>query len=137
MIWGATKKRLAEIQTIMRNADMSEESATIIDIPVDYCPDWVADTKYKQGQVVSYKEIKYLLMQDTTSAAHYPPNMPNGAMLAIYKPYQGKLGYNWLYGEYCDVGYTRYDNGVLYRAIQNPNANIYPPSALPAVWEVV
>lgn len=137
MIWESTKKRIAEIQTIMRNANMSEESATIIDVPADYCPEWTPNTAYKQGQVVAYNGIKYLLMQDTTSVAHYPPNMPYGAMLAVYKPYQGKYNYDWLYGEYCDVGYTRYDNGVLYRAIQNPNANIYPPSAVPSVWEVV
>lgn len=58
-------------------------------------------------------------------------------MLAIYQPYQGKQGYQWVYGEYTEIGFTRYHNGVLYKAVQDPNANIYSPDQVPAIWEVV
>lgn len=135
-IWESTRKRIAEIQSVMKKSDLTGENETIIELPSQYCPTWTPGEKYKPGRLVELNGVKYLIINEVTAAKHQPPDMANGAMLAIYKPYQGKYGYNWIYGEYCEVGYTRYDNGVLYRAIQDPNANIYPPSAVPAVWEV-
>lgn len=129
--------RLADIQTLAAHADMTGEDETIIDMPAEYCPEWVDGMALKAGQPVRYKGIKYLVQQPVSAQAHYPPDMPDGAMLSIYKPYQGKHGYEWLYGEYCEVGFTRYDGGVLYVAVQAPGANIFRPSEVPAVWEVV
>lgn len=84
--------------------------------------------------MVTYNGVKYLVMNAVTAQAHYPPDMENGAMLAVYKPYQRPYDCDWMYGEYCEVGYTRRDGGVLYRAIQDPGANIYAPSQVPAIW---
>lgn len=137
MIWESTKKRLAEIQKLAGRSDMIGEDETIVEMPPDYCPAWEAGAELRAGQLVTYKGIKYLVLQAVTAQGHQPPDMENGAMLAIYKPYQGKEGYEWVYGEYCDIDYTRYYNGELYKAIQNPNANIYQPDQVPAVWEKV
>ena len=63
--------------------------------------------------------------------------MPNGAMLSIYKPYQGKYGYNWMYGEYCEVGFTRYDGVELYECTSDPLANVNPPSQVPSCWKLI
>ena len=128
--------RLAEIQVLSAHADMTGEDDVIIDLPVDYCPEWADGMVLTAGRLAAYNGVKYLLLQSTTAQEHYPPDMPNGAMLSVYKPYQGRERYTWMYGEYCEVGFTRYDGGVLYLAIQDPGANIFPPSQVPAVWEV-
>lgn len=137
MIWEITKKRIAEIQTIVGKADLTGENKTIVDLPAQYAPEWTPGTTYAAGRVVTHNGIKYLVTNSVTAQEHYPPDMENGAMLAVYKPYQRPYDCDWMYGEYCEVGYTRWDDGVLYRAIQDPGANIYAPSQVPAVWEVV
>lgn len=136
MIWESTKKRLAEIQTVMGKADLTGEDKTIVELPAQYAPDWTPGETYAAGRVVAYKGIKYLIINGITAQAHYPPDMENGAMLAAYKPYQQPYDCEWMYGEYCEIGYTRWDGGVLYRAFADPGANIYRPSMVPAVWEV-
>lgn len=136
MIWESTKKRLAEIQTVMSRADLSGEDKTIIELPAQYAPEWAPGTTYAAGRVVTHNGIKYLVVNSVTAQAHYPPDMENGAMLAVYKPYQRPYDCDWTYGEYCEVGYTRWAGGVLYRAIQDPGANIYAPSQVPAIWAV-
>ena len=130
-------KRLENIREIVGNADMTEKHSTIVDMPPMYCEEWKPGAEYKKARVVEFNAVKYLLIQDTVAQAHYPPDMPGGAMLAIYKPYQGKERYTWLYGEYCEIGWTRYDGADLYRAIQDPGANIHAPSLVPAIWEKV
>ena len=130
-------ERLAEIQSLAAHANMTGEDKAIVSMPVSYATPWEDGLRFGVGRLLSYKGIKYLTVQEATAQAHYPPDMPNGAMLSVYKPYQGKHGYNWLYGEYIEVGFTRYEDGVLYRAYQDPGANIFPPSQVPAVWEVV
>lgn len=136
MIWEITKKRIAEIQTIVGKADLTGENKTIVDLPAQYAPEWAPGTTYAAGRVVTHNGIKYLVVNSVTAQDHNPPDMENGAMLAVYKPYQRPYDCNWMYGEYCEVGYTRWDGGVLYRAIQDPGANIYAPSQVPAVWAV-
>lgn len=136
-IWESTKKRLAEIQQLAGHADMSGEHETIVDIPPDFCPEWTPGMELKAGQLVSRNAVKYLVLQPTTAMEHQPPDMANGAMLAIYKPYQGRERYTWLYGEYTEVGFTRYEDEKLYVCTSDPGANIYPPSQVPACWEVV
>ena len=130
-------ERLAEIQSLAAHANMTGEDKAIVSMPVAYATPWEDGLRFGIGRLLSYKGIKYLTMQEATAQAHYPPDMPNGAMLSIYKPYQGKHGYDWLYGEYIEKGFTRYENGVLYRCYQDPNANIFPPSQTPNCWEVV
>jgi hypothetical protein len=128
---------LDNVAAVAAKADLTDEHELILKMPTEYCTALVWGTSYLKGRLTAYKGVKYLVMQDVTAAEHQPPDMPNGAMLAIYKPYQGEKGYPWVYGEYCEAGFTRFDGGVLYRAKSDPGANIYPPSAVPAVWEVV
>lgn len=129
--------RLAEIQALVAHADMAGEDDIIVSLPVTYAAPWEPGKSYQRGRMVAYKGVKYLLQQDATAQEHYPPDMPNGAMLAVYKPYQGKHGFEWLYGEYCKEGFTRRENGVLYVCTAHPNANIFPPSQVPACWQIV
>lgn len=133
----STEARLADIRALSAHADMTGEDKTIVDMPPMYCPEWVPGMELRQGQLVEHNAVKYLLLQNTAAMAHYPPDMPNGAMLSIYKPYQGRERYTWLYGEYIEVGFTRYEGAVLYRAYRDPGANIFPPSKTPESWEVV
>ena len=125
------------ISMLTSKADLTNENETLINLPTEYAPDWTPLTQYKKGQVVGYKDIKYLLMTNATAQAHQPPDMPNGAMLSVYKPYQGKYNYLWVYGEYSEIGYTRLYDNKLYEAIQNPNANIYPPNQVPSIWKEI
>ena len=129
--------RVADIRVLTATADLTNEPKVIIDMPPNFCVEWNPGTTYRQGQLVSYNAVKYLILQTVTAQDHQRPDMANGAMLAVYKPYQGRERYTWLYGEYTEVGFTRYEDEVLYRCIADPNANIYPPSQVPACWEVV
>ena len=133
----STEARLADIRALSAHADMTGEDKTIVDLPPLYCAPWEPGMELKQGQLVEHNAVKYLLLQNTTAMAHYPPNMPDGAMLSVYKPYQGRERYTWLYGEYIEVGFTRYEDEKLYICTSDPGANIYPPSQVPACWEVV
>lgn len=133
----STEARLSDIWALSSHADMTGEDKAIVDMPPMYCARWEPGMELKQGQLVEHNAVKYLLLQNTTAMAHYPPDMPDGAMLSVYKPYQGREHYTWLYGEYIEVGFTRYEGAVLYRAYQDPGANIFPPSQVPACWEVV
>lgn len=128
---------LNAVAAVAAKADLTGENDLILDMPTEHCAPWIVGETYAAGHLRAYDGVKYLIMQPVNAAEHQPPNMPNGAMLAIYKPYQGREGYNWVYGEYCEAGFTRYDNGVLYRAKSDPGVNIYPPSAVPAIWETV
>lgn len=128
---------LTAVSAVAAKANLTGENDLILDMPTGCCEPWVVGETYTAGLLRAYEGVKYLVMQNVTAAEHQPPNIPNGAMLAIYKPYQGREGYNWIFGEYCETGFTRYDNGVLYRAKSDPGANIYSPSQVPAVWEKV
>lgn len=133
----SVEKRLEGIRELTASADLTDKHAVIVDMPPNFCVEWKPGSTYKQGQLVSYYAVKYLILQTVTAQEHQPPNMPNGAMLAIYKPYQGRERYTWLYGEYTEVGFTRYEDEKLYLCTSNPGANIYPPSQVPACWTVV
>lgn len=125
------------MSTVTASADLTDKHKTIVDIPLNFCVEWTAGVTYKQGRLVTHNAVKYLILQTVTAQLHYPPDMPDGAMLAIYKPYQGREWYPWLYGEYTEVGFTRYDGADLYVCIQDPGANIYPPSQVPSCWEIL
>lgn len=133
----SVEKRLKNIREIVGNADMTEKHSTIVDMPPMYCEEWTPGAEYKKGRLVALNAVKYLLIQNTVAQAHYPPDMPNGAMLSIYKPYQGKERYTWLYGEYIEKGWTRYDGADLYRCYNDPGVNVNPPHLTPAHWEKV
>ncbi len=98
----------------------------------------------KQGQVVQYNGIKYLVMQDITQVLSSQKPSDEG-MLAIYKPYRDSKEYEWLYGEYVEIGWIRtvtkeVDGEIVitkYVAIQGVGANIYSPELVPAIWEVI
>ncbi len=126
---------LEAVAAVAAKADLTGENALILDMPTDHCAAWKVGETYKTGFLRSYDGVKYLIMQPVTAAEHQPPDMPNGAMLAVNKPYQGREGYAWIYGEYCEAGFTRYEGDVLYRAKSDPGANIFPPSQVPAVWD--
>lgn len=135
-IEASTETRISGIRELTSTADLTGKDSVIVNMPPNFCVEWTPGTTYRQGQLVSYQAVKYLLLQTATAQSHQPPNMPNGAMLSIYKPYQGREHYTWLYGEYTEVGFTRYDGAELYVCIQDPGANIYPPSQVPACWTV-
>lgn len=127
----------AKIKRLTELADLSNEVETILDLPTQYATPWInlVGTPVPKGKLVAHQGIKYLVMQSVTPIESQTPSMQG--MLAIYKPYQGKRGYPWIYGEYSAVGFTRYHNGKLYEAIQDPGANIYAPDLLPAIWQEV
>ncbi len=109
----------------------------ILDIPYKLIDDWVPGRTYKSGQLVLKDGVKYLVLQDNiTAMAHQPPDLPDGAMLAVYKPFRDVTGvYEWLYGEYCPKNCKRTWGGKLYIVKQTEaGANIFPPPMLPAIW---
>lgn len=133
----STAARVADIRALTATADLTEKQDVIINMPPSFCDEWKPGMELKKGRLVELNAVKYLVVNDVTAQAHYPPDMPNGAMLSVYKPYQGKYNYTWLYGEYCEPGFTRYEDEKLYLCYQDPVANIYPPSQNPNCWKVV
>lgn len=126
-----------KIKRLTALADLSNESETILDLPTQYATLWLdlVGTLVPKGQLVAYQGVKYLVQQSITPIESQAPDQTG--MLAIYKPYQGKRGYDWIYGEYSEVGFTRYHEGKLYKALQDPGANIYSPDLVPNIWEEV
>ncbi len=138
----SVKQRLAEIKAIMAKAVYSEsDSQELINIRTSDCPLWESyiGLSLNQGQVVLYNNIKYLTMQAVAVVLEGQSPSDTG-MLAIYKPYRDSGKYEWLYGEYIEIGWVRYvtdedGNVTRYRAIQDPNANIYSPELVPGIWQ--
>ncbi|MFR9496685.1 MAG: hypothetical protein SNG81_10015 [Rikenellaceae bacterium] len=85
------------------------------------------------GKMVSYGGHNYV----TTTAIQVIDAYTPDVAINNFQPHQGKYCYTWIYGEYCEIGFTRYHNGVLYEAIQDPGANIYSPNLAPAIWNEV
>ncbi len=135
-------QRLKDLQKLSLLANLTNENELIVSLP-NNCITKFEDVIGKLlpiGTVVTYNNIKYLVMQSVTPIETQPPNATG--MLAIYKPYRDSDEYPWLYGEYVEIGWIRNvvnenDKIVRYRAIQDPNANIYSPEIVPNIWEVV
>lgn len=128
--------RLAEIRgEYGKNTTRTNEE--ILDTYTGYCPLWeeYLGKSLTGGMVVVLNDVKYLVMQDIATVLESQAPDDEG-MLALYKPYRDSGVYEWLYGEYVEIGWVRTYNGVSYTAIQDPNANIYSPDLVPAVWEV-
>lgn len=88
-----------------------------------------------EGTIVSYNGIDYRVMQDVYPNLTQTPD--SDGMLAIYMIYRGSDTYEWLYGEYVEVGWIRTEDGVEYIAIQYPNMNTCSPSTVASVWAKV
>ena len=94
------------------------------------------------GCIRSYDGTDYLVVAAQVIAMEYqPPDMPNGAMLAVYTPLprMGSNGYYlWRYGEQItSAGVRREDQGKLWQTLQGAGANIFRPSEVPAIWQLI
>lgn len=134
-------QRLKDLQKLSLLANLTNENELIVSLP-NNCITKFEDVIGKLlpiGTVVTYNNIKYLVMQSVTPIETQPPNATG--MLALYKPYRDNNEYEWLYGEYVEVDWIRTvtteETTTRYKAIQDPNANIYSPELVPSVWEVV
>lgn len=108
----------------------------ILEMPPGFIPDWTPGQLYKANNLCMHNGIKYLIIQPVTAQAHQPPDMPNGVMLSIYKPYRDNKRYPWMYGEYCERGFERSDAGYWWRlTAADAGANIFQPSYVTAIWE--
>ncbi len=139
----SVQQRLAEIKAMMAKAVYSEnDSEELLEIRTSDCPLWsdYIGLSLKQGQVVLLNNIKYLVMQ-AVAVVIESQSPSNTGMLAIYKPYRDSGTYEWLYGEYVEVGWIRTvttDTTISsYKAIQDTGANIHSPELVPSVWELV
>lgn len=129
---------LAEIRKL--SANYTYDNATDIDdAQPNYCQQWadVIGETLTMGALVVKNGTKYHVMQTHTAQEIYPPD--GEGVLSLYQAYRGAQSQVWVYGEYSEVGYIRIDpdTGLEYVAIQDPVANIYAPSEVPSVWEVV
>lgn len=129
------QERLAEIQNEFAKTT-TRTDAEIVELWKHFAKPWsdYIGESLEEGAVVSKYEVKYKVMNKIDKVLEIQP--PDGdGMLALYKPYRDDGLYEWLYGEYVEVGWQRVWNDVIYTAIQDPNANIYNPDLVPAVWE--
>lgn len=126
-----------KIRESINGINYTASPAQILTLPAGAVDEWTPGRKYTAGQLTNWNGIKYLIIPPiVTAQAHQPPDMPDGAMLSVYKPFRDSGRYPWLYGEYCLKGYERQHNGKWYKVIQtDAGANIYTPDQVPAVWE--
>jgi|GEM_PF-6330066 len=127
------------LQTLSANAFVNDPPA-LLDMPAVAFDELVVDGNYTAGHVGLWNGVKYLCRQNVLLQAHQPPDMANGAMLAIWQPFQDKGKHPWLYGEYVERGFQRQDpldNEWYVLNADNAGANIYPPSQVPAIWKKV
>ncbi len=126
-----------KIMRLVQLANLSESPDVILDLPNQYATEWSSyiGKVISVGTLVTHKDVKYMVLQTVTPIESQSPDMQG--MLAIYKPYQGRDNYPWVYGEFTEIGFTRYHNGKLYKAIGDPNANIYSPDQVPAIWSEI
>ncbi len=135
---------LEQEKRIYATANFTGNSDIIINRDADMFTDWndLLGVSIPAGTVCYYEGIKYLVIQAVIPIISQPPNATG--MLAIYKPYRDSGIYEWLSGEYVEIGWIRYviseyeDIGVTidrYKAIQDPGANIYSPDLTPSIWE--
>ncbi len=119
------------------NTDTDDEvivDPTTPDEPTtDDYEDWSAGVDYKQGDIISWRDYDYIVMQDHTSQEQWQPDMDG--MLALYMIYRGDGEYEWLYGEYVEQYWIRTYEGKRYECITvTAVSNIYPPTQATGVW---
>ena len=115
------------------------DNATLFEMPMMFDL-WKPGVSYAAGTVFRHGEGLYRVQQNVLSQAHQPPD--GAGMLAVYAPVQrpaeGGQVLPWVNGETgIQVGDRRAYNGVVYKCIQAPGANIWPPDSVPALWKAV
>ncbi len=128
--------RLAEIRGEFAKIT-TRTNQEILSIYEGYCPLWsdYIGQSLEAGMVVAKDGVKYLVVNNIdTVLESQSPDLEG--LLALYKPFRDSATYQWLYGEYVEIGWVRTYGGLSYTAIQDPNANISSPDLAPAVWQV-
>ncbi|MFI3249153.1 MAG: hypothetical protein R3Y39_08520 [Rikenellaceae bacterium] len=122
-------------KSLVDSVDFSTHLELAQDIPNTSVRSWESymGETLPAGKMVGYKGYNYVSITAIQVIDVYAPTLA----VNNYQLYQGKYGYQWISGEYIDLGYTRYYNGVLYTAIQKPSDNIASPDLVPAIWEEV
>ena len=128
----------AVLQGVVGTHDFSGNTAKILDLTPEMCPEWKAGMVIAAKSVVSYNGVKYYCPNGATAQAHF---LPDGIGLeAVYKPYTDASLKNWIYNEYVEAGWQRIDpNGKTYE-VYNCTVllnNLWQPSQLAANWRVV
>ncbi len=133
-------RRITDLQKLSLLANLENQNELIVNLPKDCITNFndVIGTLLPQGTILYHNGIKYLTIQPITPLASQTPD--SIGMLAHYKPYRDGQEYEWLYGEYVEIGWVRYvtdedGNVTRYRAVQDPNANIYSPELVPGIWQ--
>ncbi|GHV28111.1 hypothetical protein FACS18948_6630 [Clostridia bacterium] len=137
---GHVRAAAAAVPMLRKQAAESADDATLADV-AGLFPLWESGAAYKVGTIVRHYDKLYRIAQNHTAQAHQPPN--GAGMLAIYTPVQppaadGQI-LDWISGETLSVGDKRRDptDGKVYQTIQNPNANVWEPHIVPAIWEAI
>lgn len=98
---------------------------------------WEADKAYPQGAVFSYDGKVGFTRQAFTSSAVYPPFSTGTESLYGIRPPQDSDGvYDYIYNMRAEVGMKVRENGVIYVCIQAVDPLLFPPSQVPAHFEV-
>lgn len=95
---------------------------------------WIVGEQVFVGTRRTYNDITYECLQaHVTQVDWTPPNVP--ALWVVVNTGGGIL--DWVSGEQgIQIGDLRRYNNVVYRCIQNPGINIWPPPTVPALWVV-
>jgi len=95
---------------------------------------WIVGEQVFVGTRRNYNDITYECLQaHVTQADWIPPNVPT--LWGVVNTGGGIP--EWVSGEQgIQIGDLRSYNTIVYRCIQNPGVNIWPPPTVPALWVI-
>ncbi len=128
------EEKLTQIRVLTLFVSAENRQAILSEIPQNFCTDFdeLIGKSVQRGAILQCDGKKYMVMQDTMLTVQNRP-LVSGAS-DIFRLHQGEGMHPWVSGEYCEVGYLRMLEDVIYEAVQDPGANVHSPELNTKVW---
>jgi hypothetical protein len=131
----------ATLTEIVQNTSFNLNRGRILRLPYTLFKKWESGKNYVVNEVLQYEGIKYFTIKAPNSNQNtIPPS--NQSMIDNYRPFTDVDDKEWIYGEYVENGFIRFEDGVAYKAkgITDPVYGFFnktAPSLATQNWEIV
>ena len=131
----------AQMTEIVQNTSFVTDRQRILKLPYTLFKVWKSGYAGVANEILQHKGVKYFTVKKPNAQqALIEPNSPDA--IEIYRPFTDIDDKEWIFGEYIENGWIRYDNGVAYQAYGitdplNVFMNRVKPSLAPANWKKV
>ena len=131
----------AQMTEIVQGTSFLQNRNRLLKLPFTLFKKWEAGKSYVTNEVLQHNGIKYF----TIKAPNQNQNTiqpSEQSMIDNYRPFTDVDDKDWIYGEYVENGFIRFDNGVAYEACNitdpvNVFKNLTRPAATAANWKKV